>query len=159
MTEIKLKRRNAYVVRITCNIQQQLATNGNAQKWRACTQGGRAHGVDPRPPGPAGLQGGGDSRKPTETVLRSPTPEKIKPEFGTISELSEWANRPPSRRACLPLLAGALAAYSAPTWAQGSKSGFEQWVEAFRARARAAWRLGRDLHAGHEQYQARHRGL
>ena len=54
-----------------------------------------------------------------------------------MSELSEWANRLPSRRACLPLLAGALAAYSAPTWAQGSKSGFEQWVEAFRARARA----------------------
>ena len=26
---------------------------------------------------------------------------------------------------------------SAPAWAQGSKSGFEQWVEAFRARARA----------------------
>ena len=54
-----------------------------------------------------------------------------------MSELSEWADRLPSRRACLPLLAGALAAYSAPTWAQGSKSGFEQWVEAFRARARA----------------------
>ena len=41
-----------------------------------------------------------------------------------------------SRRACLPLLAAAMAASSAPAWAQG-KSGFEQWVEAFRARARA----------------------
>ena len=30
-----------------------------------------------------------------------------------------------------------MAASSAPAWAQGSKSGFEQWVEAFRARARA----------------------
>jgi membrane-bound lytic murein transglycosylase B len=29
-----------------------------------------------------------------------------------------------------------MAASSAPAWAQG-KSGFEQWVEAFRARARA----------------------
>ena len=41
-----------------------------------------------------------------------------------------------SRRACLPLLAAAMAASSAPAWAQG-KSGFEHWVEAFRARARA----------------------
>ena len=35
------------------------------------------------------------------------------------------------------MLAAVMAAYSAPAWAQGSKSGFEQWVEAFRARARA----------------------
>ena len=53
-----------------------------------------------------------------------------------MSELSEWADRLLSRRACLPLLAAAMAASSAPVWAQG-KSGFEQWVEAFRARARA----------------------
>ena len=75
-----------------------------------------------------------------------------------MSELSEWADRLPSRRACLPLLAGALAAYSAPTWAQGSKSGFEQWVEAFRARARARG-VSDATYTGHEQYQARHRGL
>jgi len=38
-----------------------------------------------------------------------------------------------SRRTCLPLLAGAL--LSTPALAQGGK--FEQWVEGFRARARA----------------------
>ena len=43
-----------------------------------------------------------------------------------------------SRRACLPLLAGAMSAsLSTSTLAQGSKSGFDQWVAAFRARARA----------------------
>src|SRR5229473_604633 len=40
-----------------------------------------------------------------------------------------------SRRACLPLLAAAIWSTSAP--AQGSKASFDQWVVAFRARARA----------------------
>src|SRR5215475_5462176 len=39
-----------------------------------------------------------------------------------------------SRRDCLPMLAGALAAWSTAAWAQGN---FEQWVASFRARARA----------------------
>src|SRR3954469_12772443 len=53
-----------------------------------------------------------------------------------MSERTGRADLLLSRRACLPLLAAAMAASSAPAWAQG-KSGFEQWVEAFRARARA----------------------
>ena len=53
-----------------------------------------------------------------------------------MSERTGRANLLLSRRACLPMLAGAMAVSSVPAWAQG-KSGFEQWVEAFRARARA----------------------
>src|SRR4029453_4111423 len=53
-----------------------------------------------------------------------------------MSERTGRADLLLSRRACLPLLAGAMAASSAPAWAQG-RSGFEQWVEAYRARARA----------------------
>jgi membrane-bound lytic murein transglycosylase B len=49
-------------------------------------------------------------------------------------------SKPPrlSRRACLPLLATALAApaiSTTPATAQGSKAAFDQWVAAFRARA------------------------
>jgi membrane-bound lytic murein transglycosylase B len=43
-----------------------------------------------------------------------------------------------SRRACLPLLAGAISATcNTTTLAQGSKSAFDQWVAAFRSRALA----------------------
>jgi membrane-bound lytic murein transglycosylase B len=42
-----------------------------------------------------------------------------------------------SRRVCLPLLAGAMATWSTRAHAQRSKSAFDQWVAAFRARARA----------------------
>jgi membrane-bound lytic murein transglycosylase B len=43
----------------------------------------------------------------------------------------------PSRRACLSLLAGAMATWSPSALAEDGKSAFEQWVAAFRARARA----------------------
>src|SRR4030095_11797633 len=48
--------------------------------------------------------------------------------------MSEW-NPPLSRRACLSMLTGAMAAWSAR--AQASQTSFDQWVAAFRARARA----------------------
>src|ERR1700747_3892630 len=51
--------------------------------------------------------------------------------------MSEWINPPLSRRACLSMLAVAMAASSATARAQASKSPFGQWVAAFRARARA----------------------
>src|SRR5262245_48466016 len=61
-----------------------------------------------------------------------------------MSVRSERPNLRLSRRACLPVLAQVLAtAMAAPMiWsgtaaAQNSKPGFDQWVEAFRARARA----------------------
>src|ERR1700751_4020312 len=44
---------------------------------------------------------------------------------------------PLSRRACLCGLAAAMAGWSATARAQASKTPFEQWVAAFRARARA----------------------
>jgi membrane-bound lytic murein transglycosylase B len=44
---------------------------------------------------------------------------------------------PLSRRACLSGLAAAMAVWSATARAQASKTPFEQWVAAFRARARA----------------------
>src|SRR5258705_9338376 len=56
--------------------------------------------------------------------------------------MSAWSERPNlrlSRRACLPILATAIVApaiWSGTATAQGDKSGFEQWAEAFRARAR-----------------------
>jgi lytic murein transglycosylase len=50
--------------------------------------------------------------------------------------MSEPTNLLLSRRACLPLFA-ALAAWGTSAKAQGSKSGFEQWVAAFRAKALA----------------------
>ena len=72
--------------------------------------------------------------------------------------MSEWT-RPDSlsRRACLPLLAGAMAsALQPPTQAQGASTAFEQWVDDLsRTRARAR-HLGRDLHAGDGRPQARH---
>jgi membrane-bound lytic murein transglycosylase B len=43
----------------------------------------------------------------------------------------------PSRRACLPLLAGVMATLNPSAFAEDSKSAFDQWVAAFRARARA----------------------
>jgi membrane-bound lytic murein transglycosylase B len=51
--------------------------------------------------------------------------------------MNEWMRRDllPSRRACLPLLAGAMTLALSPQ-AQGATR-FEQWVETFRARARA----------------------
>jgi lytic murein transglycosylase len=42
-----------------------------------------------------------------------------------------------TRRASLRLLAGAMAAWSAPAQAQGGRPGFAQWVESFRSRATA----------------------
>jgi lytic murein transglycosylase len=42
-----------------------------------------------------------------------------------------------SRRACLPLLAAAMAGTWSPVQAQSAQTGFDQWVAAFRARARA----------------------
>jgi membrane-bound lytic murein transglycosylase B len=57
--------------------------------------------------------------------------------------MSAWSERPNlrlSRRACLPILATAMVApaiWTGTAAAQNSKSGFDQWVAAFRARARA----------------------
>src|SRR5947207_6650108 len=51
--------------------------------------------------------------------------------------MSERMNPPLSRRSCLAVLAVAMAAWSATARAQASKSPFDQWVAAFRARARA----------------------
>src|ERR1700686_5489841 len=55
--------------------------------------------------------------------------------------MSEWTNLLLSRRACLHLLAAAMSGtmgiWSPKALAQGSNSGFDQWVAAFRARARA----------------------
>ncbi|HEX8810323.1 MAG TPA: lytic murein transglycosylase [Xanthobacteraceae bacterium] len=51
--------------------------------------------------------------------------------------MSEWTNPPLSRRACLSMLAAAAATWSATARAQASTSSFDQWVAAFRARARA----------------------
>src|SRR5499433_3455360 len=51
--------------------------------------------------------------------------------------MSEWTNPPLSRRACLSMLAAAVATWSATARAQASKSSFDQWVAAFRARAHA----------------------
>src|SRR5919108_856322 len=42
-----------------------------------------------------------------------------------------------SRRACLSMITAAMAAWSAAGRAQASQSSFDQWVAAFRARARA----------------------
>ena len=51
--------------------------------------------------------------------------------------MSEWMNPPLSRRAYLSMLAAAVAAWSTTARAQASKASFEQWVAAFRVRARA----------------------
>src|SRR5262252_9294587 len=51
--------------------------------------------------------------------------------------MNERMNPPLSRRACLSMLAAAMAAWSTTARAQASKTPFEQWVAAFRARARA----------------------
>jgi membrane-bound lytic murein transglycosylase B len=51
--------------------------------------------------------------------------------------MSKWLRVQLSRRACLPLLAGAMATLSTRAPAQESKSAFDQWVAAFRARAHA----------------------
>src|SRR5215813_5930805 len=51
--------------------------------------------------------------------------------------MDERMNPPVSRRAYLSGLAAAMAAWSATARAQASKASFEQWVAAFRARARA----------------------
>ena len=51
--------------------------------------------------------------------------------------MSERMSPPLSRRACLSVMAAAMAAWSATARAQASKAPFEQWVAAFRARARA----------------------
>ena len=51
--------------------------------------------------------------------------------------MSERMSPPLSRRACLYVLAAAMVAWSARARAQASKTPFEQWVAAFRARARA----------------------
>src|SRR5438552_5036585 len=51
--------------------------------------------------------------------------------------MSERMNPPLSRRTCLAMLVVGMAAWSATARAQASKSPFDQWVAAFRARARA----------------------
>src|SRR5712692_3668910 len=56
--------------------------------------------------------------------------------------MNEWTKPLLSRRACLPMLAGAMSATMAGTWsttapAQGNRPAFDQWVADFRARARA----------------------
>src|SRR5437879_7460880 len=51
--------------------------------------------------------------------------------------MNKRVSPPLSRRACLSGLAAAMAVWSATARAQASKTPFEQWVAAFRARARA----------------------
>src|SRR5262249_25642871 len=51
--------------------------------------------------------------------------------------MSEWMNPSLSRRACLSMLGATVAAWSTTARAQASQASFEQWVAAFRARARA----------------------
>ena len=102
-------------------------------------QRGCAHRVHPPPAGSGALprDRAGHGRKADRNGGRIARASNHPSEdFGTMSERTGRANLLLSRRACLPLLAAAMAASSAPAWAQG-KSGFEQWVEAFRARARA----------------------
>jgi membrane-bound lytic murein transglycosylase B len=51
--------------------------------------------------------------------------------------MSEWMKPLLSRRACLPIMAAAIAApWSMPATAQTSQASFDRWVDAFRARAR-----------------------
>ena len=51
--------------------------------------------------------------------------------------MSEWTKPLLSRRACLPIMAAAMAApWSTPVTAQDSQASFDRWVDAFRARAR-----------------------
>src|SRR5262245_63711679 len=57
--------------------------------------------------------------------------------LGMTRNANMWMSPPLSRRACLVGLAAAMAAWSATARAQASKTPFEQWVAAFRARARA----------------------
>jgi len=62
------------------------------------------------------------------------------PETKPVAEYSAMDKRislRPSRRACLSLLPGVMAAWSPSALAEDSKSAFDQWVAAFRARARA----------------------
>jgi hypothetical protein len=97
--------------------------------------------------------------KPTETVVESPAAEKIEPgsrHDGRIERLDESS----PIKASLPAAAGGR-----PGRIQRTDLGAGQQV-GVRAMGRGvprpgprAWRIGRDLHAGHEQYQARHRGL
>src|SRR5437660_1465905 len=51
--------------------------------------------------------------------------------------MTEWTRFVLSRRACLPLAAGAIAGWSTGARAQSGNAAFDQWVAAFRARARA----------------------
>ena len=97
--------------------------------------------------------------KPTETVVESPAREKIEPGIRHDERIGR-VGEPSPIKASMPAHAGRN-----PGRIQRTGLGAGQQV-GVRAMGRGvsrpgprAWRVGRDLHAGHEQYQAGHGGL
>jgi murein DD-endopeptidase MepM/ murein hydrolase activator NlpD len=97
--------------------------------------------------------------KPTETVLESPAPEKIKPGI-RHDERIERVGESSSIKASMPAAAGGrIGRIQRTDLGAGQQVGVRAMGRGVPRPGPRAWRLGRDLHAGHEQYQARHRGL
>ena len=116
----------------------------------------------PPPAGSGALprdRGRSRAAKPTETAVESPAPETIQARFRR-DERTDRAGRSSPLKASMPAAAGGQ------PWPHPAHRPGRRAAIGIRAVGRGvprpgprAWNFRRDLHAGDEQYQARHRGL
>ena len=97
--------------------------------------------------------------KPTETVLESPAPEKIKPGIRHDERIERVGESSPIKASMPAAAGGRIGRIQRTDLGAGQQVGVRAMGRGVPRPGPRAWRLGRDLHAGHEQYQARHRGL
>jgi hypothetical protein len=97
--------------------------------------------------------------KPTETVVESPAPEKIEPGIRHDERIERVGGSSPIKASMPAAVGGRLGRIQRTDLGAGQQVGVRAMGRGVPRPSPRAWRLGRDLHAGHEQYQARHRGL
>src|SRR6476620_8029617 len=96
--------------------------------------------------------------KPTETAVESPAPETIQARI-RHDERSDRAGRPSPLKASMPTAAGGSHGRIQRTGLGAGQIGIRAVGRSVPRPSPRAWNIRRDLHAGDEQYQARHRGL
>jgi hypothetical protein len=96
--------------------------------------------------------------KPTETAVESPVPETIQARI-RHDERTDRAGRSSPLKASMPAPAGGSHGRIQRTGLGAGQIGIRAVGRSVPRPSPRAWNIRRDLHAGDEQYQARHRGL
>jgi hypothetical protein len=96
--------------------------------------------------------------KPTETAVESPAPETIQARIRHDAR-TDRAGRSSPLKASVPAPAGGSHGRIQRTGLVAGQIGVRAVGRSVPRPSPRAWNIRRDLHAGDEQYQARHRGL